>query len=118
MSLAAPTAALLLLSACAGESTYAGLGSYEASHRAQDAMRIEVRTKGSGLYGHRMDYLRVVQSRTPDGIDSWVGVFADRTSGKRVCVWVWTLEEGPLRETLTYYADACPRRLRKPEGTV
>ncbi|MFN2471220.1 MAG: hypothetical protein ABR583_09600 [Gaiellaceae bacterium] len=105
-----------LAAGCGGASTYAGMGPYEAANRVQDAMRIELGDRASKLHGHRVEFLGVEQDRTDDGLAAWAGVYRDHTSGGKVCVWVWTAEESILRETLTYYADVCPPRLRNKEA--
>jgi hypothetical protein len=79
---------LLPLVGCGGSSPaeYAGMSEYEARTDVQQAMLREREDPTSLVYRHRVELVRVDRGHARTGAEAWVGTFADRTGGGRICV--------------------------------
>jgi hypothetical protein len=79
---------LLPLAGCGGSSPaeYAGMSEYEARTDVQQAIVREREDPASLVYRHRVELLRVGRGHARSGAEAWVGTFADRTAGGRICV--------------------------------
>jgi hypothetical protein len=79
---------LLPLAGCGSSSPaeYAGMSEYEARTDVQQAMLREREDPTSLVYRHRVELVRVDRGRARTGAEAWVGTFADRTGGGRICV--------------------------------
>ena len=79
---------LLPLAGCGGSSPaeYAGMSEYEARTDVQQAMIRERQDPTSLVYRHRVELLRVGRGHARSGAEAWVGTYADRTAGGRICV--------------------------------
>jgi hypothetical protein len=79
---------LLPLAGCGGSSPaeYAGMSEYEARTDVQQAMLREREDPTSLVYRHRVELVRVDRGHARTGAEAWVGTFADRTGGGRICV--------------------------------
>jgi hypothetical protein len=79
--------ALLSLSGCGSSSAeYAGMSEYEARTEVTQGMLRERQDPASPVYRHRVQLLGVRRGQDRSGAKAWVGTFADRTAGGRVCV--------------------------------
>jgi hypothetical protein len=79
--------ALLALTACGSSSAeYAGMSEYEARTDVQQAIVREREDPTSLVYRHRVELLRVDRGHARSGAEAWVGTYADRTAGGRICV--------------------------------
>jgi hypothetical protein len=67
---------------------YAGLDEYEARTEIVRAMGDQVADRTSPVYRHRVTLQSVRMSHDPQGLKAWVGTYDDRTSARKVCVWV------------------------------
>lgn len=79
---------LLPLAGCGGSSPaeYAGMSEYEGRTDVQQAIVREREDPASPVYRHRVELLRVGRGHARSGAEAWVGTFADRTGGGRICV--------------------------------
>jgi hypothetical protein len=81
------TLALLSLSGCGSSSAeYAGMSEYEARTEVMQGMLRERQDPAGPVYRHRVELLRVDRGHARSGAKAWVGTFADRTAGGRICV--------------------------------
>ena len=80
--------ALVSLAGCGGSSPaqYAGMSEYEARTELLQGMTQELQDRTSPVFRHRVRLLRVDQGRDRGGGEAWVGTFADRTAGDRICI--------------------------------
>ena len=79
--------ALLALGGCGGSSSqYAGLGQYEARIEVLHGMTRELKDRTSPVHGHPVRLLRLDRGENRGGGEAWVGTFADRTTGDRICI--------------------------------
>ena len=65
---------------------YAGMSEYEARTEVMQGMLRLRHDPASLVYGHRVELLRVGRGHDRSGAKAWVGTFADRTAGGRICV--------------------------------
>jgi hypothetical protein len=82
-------AALALVPLCgcgSSPSQYAGMSEYEARTEVQQGMVREREDPASVVFRHRVQLLRVGRGHDRSGVEAWVGTFADRTAGGRVCI--------------------------------
>jgi hypothetical protein len=106
-TLAAGAAAALAAVGCSGGANqYAGMSEYEARSEVLAGMARELQAPRSPLYDHRVRLLRVVHGAKPGGEDAWVGMFADSTTGGRVCVRV-SQDGAPFRAVYDIEIDRC-----------
>jgi hypothetical protein len=62
------------------------MSEYEARTDVQQAMIREREDPTSLVHRHRVELLRVGRGHARRGAEAWVGTYADRTAGGRICV--------------------------------